>query len=62
MHVLWQITTWDEGDLKDHRAKFEVSSITMALCGLAQPMSKQSNAYVGMIIWSGVLYDYLCSI
>lgn len=25
LHTVWQLATWDEANLKDHRAKFEVS-------------------------------------
>lgn len=26
LHTVWQLATWDESNLKDHRAKFEVSA------------------------------------
>ncbi len=26
LHTIWQLATWDEANLKEHRAKFEVSS------------------------------------
>ena len=28
LHTVWQLATWDEANLNDHRAKFEVSSTT----------------------------------
>ncbi|KAI0657003.1 UbiA prenyltransferase [Cubamyces menziesii] len=41
VHSAWQLATWNEADLKDHRAKFE------------------SNGWVGVAIWLGIMYDYL---
>lgn len=29
-HSVWQLATWNEADLKDHRAKFEVRSLPFA--------------------------------
>ncbi|KAI0720842.1 UbiA prenyltransferase [Cerioporus squamosus] len=44
LHAVWQLATWDEASLKDHRAKFE------------------SNGLVGVLIWLGLLYDYVQSL
>ncbi|RDX42174.1 UbiA prenyltransferase [Lentinus brumalis] len=44
LHTIWQLATWDEANLKEHRAKFE------------------SNGLVGIVIWLGLLYDYVQSI
>ncbi|OJT05030.1 4-hydroxybenzoate polyprenyltransferase, mitochondrial [Trametes pubescens] len=50
-HSVWQLATWNEADLKDHRAKFEL--------GNGADDVAQSNGFVGCVIWLGILYDYL---
>ena len=60
-HLIWQLSTWDETSNKDSEIKFLVSDFALAylLQDLTADMVSQSNGHMGLVIYGGMLLEYL---